>query len=66
MNLLPIPAVDGSHILLYTIELVRGKPLSEAVLARIQAFGIVFLIGLSIFVIINDISMLPFVQDLFR
>jgi regulator of sigma E protease len=66
MNLLPIPAVDGSHILLYTIELVRGKPLSEAMLARIQGFGIIFLIGLSIFVIVNDISMLPFVQNFFK
>ncbi|HOV08134.1 MAG: putative zinc metalloprotease [Spirochaetes bacterium ADurb.Bin218] len=66
MNLLPIPAVDGSHILLYTLELVRGKPLSEAMLAKIQGFGIIFLIGLSIFVIVNDISMLPFVQNLFK
>jgi membrane-associated protease RseP (regulator of RpoE activity) len=45
---------------------VRGKPLSEAMLAKIQGFGIIFLIGLSIFVIVNDISMLPFVQNLFK
>ncbi len=66
MNLLPIPAVDGSHLVFYIIEAVRGKPLNEALMARIQAFGVFFLILLGVFVIINDISMLPFVQDLFK
>ena len=66
MNLLPIPAVDGSHLVFYTIEAIRGKPINEKIMGRIQGFGIVFLITLGIFVIINDISMLPFVQNLFR
>lgn len=66
MNLLPIPAVDGSHLVFFTIEAIRGKPIDEKIMARIQGFGIVFLITLGIFVIINDISMLPFVQDIFR
>ncbi len=66
MNLLPIPAVDGSHILFYLIEAVRGKPLSDAVMARIMTFGIVFLIILGVLVIINDISMIPAVKNLFR
>lgn len=66
MNLLPIPAVDGSHLVFYTIEAIRGKPVNEKLMGRIQGFGIMFLITLGIFVIINDISMLPFVQNLFR
>jgi len=66
MNLLPIPAVDGSHLVFYTIEAIRGKPINEKIMGRIQGFGIVFLITLGVFVIINDISMLPFVQNLFR
>lgn len=66
MNLLPIPAVDGSHILFYLIEAVRGKPINDAVMARIMTFGIVFLIVLGVLVIINDISMIPAVQNLFR
>jgi regulator of sigma E protease len=66
MNLLPIPAVDGSHLVFYTIEAIRGKPINEKIMARIQGFGIVFLITLGVFVIINDISMLPFVQNFFR
>lgn len=66
MNLLPIPAVDGSHLLFYLIEAVRGKPISEKIMIKIQTFGIVFLIVLGVFVIINDITMLPFIQNLFK
>jgi regulator of sigma E protease len=66
MNLLPIPAVDGSHLVFYIIEAIRGKPLNENIMTRIQTFGVVFLIVLGVFVIINDITMLPFVQDLFK
>ena len=66
MNLLPIPAVDGSHIIFYLIEAVRGKPINDAVMARIMTFGILFLIILGVLVIINDISMIPAVQNLFR
>ncbi len=66
MNLLPIPAVDGSHLVFYLIEAIRGKPISESIMARIQGFGVLFLIILGVFVIVNDISMLPFMQDLFK
>jgi regulator of sigma E protease len=66
MNLLPIPAVDGSHILFYAIEAIRGKPIKESIMVKIQTFGILFLIVLGVFVIVNDISMLPVVQNLFK
>lgn len=66
MNLLPIPAVDGSHILFYAIEAVRGKPIKESIMVKIQTFGIIFLVVLGVFVIVNDISMLPVVQNLFK
>jgi len=66
MNLLPIPAVDGSHIIFYIIEIIRGKPLSEKIMIKIQTFGVVFLIALGVFVIINDITMLPVIQNLFK
>ncbi len=66
MNLLPIPAVDGSHILFYAIEALRGKPIKESIMIKIQTFGILFLIVLGVFVIVNDISMLPVVQNFFK
>lgn len=66
MNLLPIPAVDGSHIIFYTIEAIRGKPLNQKIMEGIQVAGVCILIVLGIFVIINDISMLPAIQRLFN
>jgi len=66
MNLLPIPAVDGSHLIFYTIEIIRGKPIDEKIMAKIQTFGIIFLITLGVLVIINDISMLQFIRDIFQ
>jgi regulator of sigma E protease len=66
MNLLPIPIVDGSYIVFFLVEMVRGKPLSRKVMERIQTAGVVILIMLGAFVIINDISMLPFMQKLLR
>jgi regulator of sigma E protease len=66
MNLLPIPVVDGSHIIFFTVEMIRKKPLSQKVMERIQTVGIVILIMLSAFVILNDISQLPVIQNLFK
>ncbi len=66
MNLLPIPVVDGGHLVFFTIEAIRGKPLSEKMMQRIQTAGVVILILIGVFVIINDISMLPVIQRFFR
>ncbi|OHD66327.1 MAG: hypothetical protein A2176_07530 [Spirochaetes bacterium RBG_13_51_14] len=66
MNLLPIPVVDGSHLIFFLIEAIRRKPMSQKVMERIQTVGIIILITLSAFVIINDISMLPAIQNFFR
>ena len=60
MNLLPIPAVDGSHIVFYLIEALRGKPLPAGIMEKVQAFGFFLLIGLGILVLFNDISRLVF------
>lgn len=65
MNFLPIPAVDGSHLVFYTVELIRGKPLSQKLMERIQAAGFAIIIVLGILILINDISMLPIIQRLF-
>ena len=66
MNLLPIPVVDGSHILFFAVEWIRRKPLSQKVMERIQTVGIVILVMLGVFIILNDISMLPVIQRLFN
>ena len=66
MNFLPIPVVDGGHLLFFVVEAIRGKPLNQKVMERIQTVGVIVLITLGVFVIINDISMLPIIQKLFN
>jgi regulator of sigma E protease len=66
MNLLPIPVVDGSFILFFLFEAIRGKPISEKIMQKIQYVGIGILILLGIFVIFNDLSFFPFFQKLFN
>ncbi len=55
MNLLPLPALDGGHILLYIIELIRGKPMKKEVEALINFIGLVILLGLAVVISIKDI-----------
>lgn len=53
-NLLPIPVLDGGHMLLAILTKVRGKPLPPALLMRVQAaFGMLF-IGLMFYVLFYD------------
>ena len=66
MNLLPIPVVDGSFILFFLLEAVRGKPISEKIMEKIQTVGMTLLILLGIFVIFNDLSFFPFFQKFFN
>lgn len=55
LNLLPIPVLDGGHLLYYLIEVIRGSPLSERAQAFGQQIGIIMLIGLMMLAIYNDI-----------
>lgn len=54
-NLIPIPPLDGGKLLIYIIELIKRKPLKEQTSLGIQMMGFIFIIGLSIFVMFNDI-----------
>jgi len=55
-NLLPIPALDGGHILFLIVEKVRGKPLSMKAQEFIANVGLWLLILLMLFLVYNDIS----------
>ncbi|WP_242112214.1 RIP metalloprotease RseP [Luteimonas aquatica] len=55
LNLLPIPLLDGGHLLYYLIELVKGSPLSERAMAAGQYVGLVLLAGLMGLAFFNDI-----------
>ena len=56
LNLLPIPVLDGGHLLYYLIELVRGRPLSESAQFAGQRVGIALLVGLMGLAFYNDLS----------
>ncbi len=55
MNLLPIPILDGGHLLYYLIELVKGSPVSERALAMGQYIGLALLGALMCLAFYNDI-----------
>jgi len=55
MNILPIPALDGGHVLFLLIEMVKGKPLSDKFLENAQMVGFFILVGLMVFIFGNDI-----------
>lgn len=55
INLLPIPILDGGHLLYYLIELVKGSPLSERAMAAGQFVGLALLAGLMGLAFYNDI-----------
>jgi regulator of sigma E protease len=56
MNLLPIPVLDGGHLLYYLIELVAGRPLSDRVLIAGQYVGLALLAGLITLAFYNDVT----------
>ncbi len=55
MNILPIPALDGGHVLFLTIETITRRKLSDRFLERAQVAGMVILLSLMVFTIGNDI-----------
>jgi regulator of sigma E protease len=58
LNLLPIPVLDGGHLVYYTAEWIRGKPLSERLQAWGLQIGVALIAGVMLFAIFNDISRL--------
>lgn len=55
LNLLPIPVLDGGHLMYYVIEIFKGAPLSEKAMAIGQQIGMAMLFTLMVFAIYNDI-----------
>lgn len=55
LNFLPIPALDGGHMLFLTFEAIRGKPLNEELQVRLTMAGVLGLLTLMAFVILKDI-----------
>ena len=58
LNLLPIPLLDGGHLLYYSVELIKGSPVSEKLWQVGQNIGIAMLVTMMVFALYNDISRL--------
>jgi regulator of sigma E protease len=56
LNLLPIPILDGGHILFLGIEAIRRKPLEEKIMGIAQRVGLAFLLLIMVFALYNDIA----------
>jgi len=55
LNILPIPALDGGHVMFLLYEMISGRPPSEKVLEKGQIIGFVILMGLMLVIFGNDI-----------
>ena len=55
LNLLPIPGLDGGHVVFTLWEMITRKPVPQKVLENAQMFGVIFLLGLMILIFGNDI-----------
>ena len=58
LNRLPIPLLDGGHLVYYFAEIVKGSPVSERAMEIGQRFGLALLVGLTVFAFYNDINRL--------
>jgi len=64
LNLLPIPVLDGGHLLFMFIETLKGSPLNERVREKMTQGGMVVLLGLMAFVVLQDISRFSILENL--
>lgn len=55
LNLLPIPLLDGGHLMYYIVEMIKGSPLSDAVQLKMQHVGVALLAMLMSLALYNDV-----------
>jgi regulator of sigma E protease len=60
INLLPVPVLDGGHVVTLAVEAVRGKPLSKEKMQFIQMIGFALLMLLMVFATFKDIARITF------
>ncbi len=58
LNLLPIPMLDGGHLMYYSVEILKGSPVSDRVMELGQRIGLTLLLCLMAFAFYNDINRL--------
>ncbi len=58
LNLLPIPLLDGGHLMYYAVEIMKGSPVSERIMELGQRAGLGLLLTMMAFAFYNDINRL--------
>ncbi|MCB1614446.1 MAG: RIP metalloprotease RseP [Pseudomonadales bacterium] len=58
LNLLPIPVLDGGHLMFYLVEVVKGSPVSERVQMAAYQLGLFLIVCLMVFALFNDVGRL--------
>ncbi|MBP0000531.1 MAG: RIP metalloprotease RseP [Cyanobacteria bacterium SID2] len=66
INILPLPALDGGQLAFLLVEGLRGKPVPVHIQDGVMQSGLLFLLGLGIFLIVRDTTQLEWVQQLTR
>jgi regulator of sigma E protease len=56
LNVLPVPLLDGGHLLFLLIEKLKGSPVSQRIMSYSHMVGLVFIVTLFIYVIYNDLQ----------
>jgi regulator of sigma E protease len=59
LNLLPIPLLDGGHLVFLAYEGVRGRPANEKFVVALHTAGFVFIVSLMLYVLALDLSIIP-------
>ena len=58
LNLLPIPVLDGGHLMYYTLELLAGRPIPEKIQMLGYQVGLFLVLGIMLLALYNDIARL--------
>ena len=58
LNLLPVPLLDGGHLMYYAIEIIKGRPVSERAMELGQRVGLALLLVMMAFAFYNDLNRL--------
>ena len=58
LNLLPIPVLDGGHLMYYVIEIIKGSPVSESIIITGQKIGFILLGMMMTIALFNDFNRL--------
>ena len=58
LNLLPVPLLDGGHLMYYFVEIVKGRPVSDRAIELGQRVGMALLLVMMAFALYNDVTRL--------